>query len=588
MSSTQALFQRRLSARRCGPSRQHIHQPVPGSLPSQKTVILRDDDSSSQHAVALLSGGGSGHEPSFAGFVGRGFLSAAVAGSVFASPSAEQVFRALKVLGAKHPDRGILVVIMNYTGDVLHFGMAVEKARAEGIKVEQLVVGDDVGVGRKRGGRIGRRGLAGTVLVQKIAAAAAAQGASLEDVRRIASQVADNTATVGASLAHVHVPGREIVPDELGQDIEIGMGIHNEEGFGRVKTDLSGLVSTMLKQLLDQSDSDRAYINVAPSDEIVIMVNNLGGISVLEQGAITTEVVEQLATTYKLTPTRLLSGTYMTSLNGMGFSITILKVADKSFVSLLDAPADAAGWSPPSGLRTGSVESTRASRAISRTPPRLRLTTPAQHPATSPVVDSQLATSKLTAGLNSLIAAEAQITKYDTLVGDGDCGLCLKTGAEAVLSHIQSSSSSDAIRLVRSIAHVVENSMDGTSGALYAIFMNALASGLQQATASSGKQEVTPKIWAEGLKAALASLAKYTPAQPGDRTVVDALAPFVEILASTLSLQSAVDAARKGCESTKGMEASLGRSVYVSVEGWNSCPDPGAYGLVKFLEGLLQ
>lgn len=171
--------------------------------------------------------------------------------------------------------------------------------------------------------------------------------ASLEDVRRIASQVADNTATVGASLAHVHVPGREIVPDELGQDIEIGMGIHNEEGFGRVKTDLSGLVSTMLKQLLDQSDSDRAYINVATSDEIVVMVNNLGGISVLEQGAITTEVVEQLATTYKLTPTRLLSGTYMTSLNGMGFSITILKVADKSFVSLLDAPADAAGWSPP-------------------------------------------------------------------------------------------------------------------------------------------------------------------------------------------------------------------------------------------------
>ncbi|POR31874.1 Uncharacterized protein TPAR_07912, partial [Tolypocladium paradoxum] len=280
-------------------------------------------------------------------FVGAGFLSAAVAGSVFASPSAEQVFRAIRRVGAAQPQRGVLVVIMNYTGDVMHFGMAVEKARAEGIRTELLVVGDDVGVGRKRGGRIGRRGLAGTVLVQKIAAAAAARGSSLEDVHNIASLAAENTATVGASLAHVHVPGRELVPDELGDDIEIGMGIHNEEGFGRVKTDLPGLVKTMLAQLLDQSDKDRAYIDVQPSEQVVVMVNNLGAISALELGAITAEVVDQLAGTYKLTPTRLLSGTYMTSLNGLGFSITLLRVVDKSFVSLIDAPADAAGWSPP-------------------------------------------------------------------------------------------------------------------------------------------------------------------------------------------------------------------------------------------------
>jgi dihydroxyacetone kinase len=141
---------------------------------AQKTVSLRD--AASQPTVALISGGGSGHEPSFAGFVGNGFLTAAVAGSVFASPSAEQVFRAIRRVGSAQPERGILVIIMNYTGDMLHFGMAVEKARAQGIKTELLVVGDDVGVGRARGGRIGRRGLAGTVLVQKIAAASAASG----------------------------------------------------------------------------------------------------------------------------------------------------------------------------------------------------------------------------------------------------------------------------------------------------------------------------------------------------------------------------------------------------------------------------
>lgn len=171
--------------------------------------------------------------------------------------------------------------------------------------------------------------------------------ATVEDVYKIANLAATNTATVGASLSHVHVPGRELVPDELGDEIEIGMGIHNEEGFSRVKTDLPGLVSTMLNQLLDQSDSDRGYINVSAKDPIILLVNNLGGLSPLELGAITSEVVEQLDGTYTLRPVRLLSGTYMTSLNGLGFSITILKVADSSFVSLIDEPADAAGWSPP-------------------------------------------------------------------------------------------------------------------------------------------------------------------------------------------------------------------------------------------------
>lgn len=204
-------------------------------------------------------------------------------------------------------------------------------------------------------------------------------------------------------------------------------------------------------------------------------------------------------------------------------------------------------------------------------------------------MDGQVAIKKLTAALNSLIAAEPQVTKFDTIVGDGDCGLCLKMGAEAVLKYISASppAATDAVRLVRDIAQVVENSMDGTSGALYAIFLNSLAAGLSAVPASS-PQLATPEFWAAGLKAALASLGKYTPAQPGDRTVVDALVPFVGTLDETKDLKKAVEAATKGCDSTKGMEASLGRSTYVSSEGWNACPDPGAYGLVKLLEGLLE
>ena len=170
----------------------------------------------------------------------------------------------------------------------------------------------------------------------------------LTEVYKTAAAVADNVATVGASLAHVHVPGRAAAADELdtNDEIEIGMGIHNEEGFGRVKTDLPGLVKTMLAQLLDQADKDRAFINVQKGEDVVLLVNNLGGLSVLELGAAANEVVSQLSATYGIAPKRVLAGTYMSSLNGLGFSVTLLKLADPSWLSLIDAPTEASGWLP--------------------------------------------------------------------------------------------------------------------------------------------------------------------------------------------------------------------------------------------------
>ncbi|KAI7515180.1 hypothetical protein KC316_g21580, partial [Hortaea werneckii] len=170
---------------------------------------------------------------------------------------------------------------MNYTGDVLNFGMGVEKARAAGMEVEMIVMGDDAGVGRAKGGKVGRRGIAGTVLVTKIAGAMAANGASLQDTHKVAKLAADNTVSIGSSLAHVHVPGRAKTgtPDDLRMDeVEIGMGIHNEPGSEKTTAELPGLVGTMLKYMLDQSDKDRAFINITPSDETVLLVNNLGGV----------------------------------------------------------------------------------------------------------------------------------------------------------------------------------------------------------------------------------------------------------------------------------------------------------------------
>jgi len=192
--------------------------------------------------------------------------------------------------------------------------------------------------------------------------------------------------------------------------------------------------------------------------------------------------------------------------------------------------------------------------------------------------------SALSAGLERVIAAEPDVTKYDTVVGDGDCGIGLKRGAEAVLKFLsQTKLSGDAVVDVSRIVQVVETTMDGTSGALYAIFLNSLVNALRQ-QASAG--EATPKVWAVALKQASDALSKYTPAQLGDRTMVDALHPFIETLSRTGDVTEAAEASRHGAEGTKGMKASLGRTVYVGGHGYEQVPDPGAWGLSEFFLGL--
>lgn len=190
---------------------------------------------------------------------------------------------------------------MNYTGDVLHFGLASEKAKASGVEVEMVVVGDDVGVGKEKNGKVGRRGIAGTVLVHKIAGALAAAKGSLKETADVAALIARNLVSVGSSLGHVHVPGHSVATGEgeaalKPDEIEVGMGIHNEQGYKRMKVpELSELIALLLKQLLDKEDKDRGYLGDAETNEgWVLMINNLGGVSPLEMGGITAEVVKQL------------------------------------------------------------------------------------------------------------------------------------------------------------------------------------------------------------------------------------------------------------------------------------------------------
>jgi dihydroxyacetone kinase len=397
------------------------------ALDVENKIVYRRPGKASQ--VSIVSGGGSGHEPSFGAFVGDGLLAASVAGTIFASPSAEQIRKA--VMGRVDTDKGVLVTVMNYTGDVLNFGMAVEKAKAAGVKAAMVVVGDDVSVGRAKAGKVGRRGIAGTVLVHKISGALAAAGASLEDVHKVAQLTADNLVSIGASLDHVHVPGRA-PPDPNSKEllapgeIEVGMGIHNEGGSGKATVELPELVKRMLAQLLDQRDKDRAFLNVN-SNEVVLLVNNLGGVSVLEIGGITAEVVKQLRSSYSIKPVRILSGTYMTSLNGLGFSITLLNVVNTnlggpSMLQLLDAPCEATGWAAPVKKETWEEKSTET---------REEVIAGAEETKSSGLkIDPDASKAALVAGLEQLIAAEPYVTKCDTIVGDGDCGIGLKRGAE--------------------------------------------------------------------------------------------------------------------------------------------------------------
>ena len=462
-----------------------------------------------------------------------------------------------------------MVITMNYTGDVLNFGMAAEKAKAGGVATEFHAIGDDVGVGREKSGKVGRRGIGGGIMVLKIIGALAEQGGSLGEVYKLAQLVCDNLVSVGSSMEHVHVPGRGPMESLMPVgDIEVGMGIHNEPGSQTVQADLPELIKIMLAQLLDEKDKDRHYIDVKSGEKIVLFVNNLGGVSMLEIGGIVAELVKQLKSSYDLVPIRVIAGTFLTSLNGLGFSASILKLADtglgsgKTMLELLDFPAEAYGWAAPIPTSTWEAENSgtfdKSATAATTAATKSNLT-----------LDPAQAQKALEGGLKSVIACEAEVTRYDTIVGDGDCGIGLKRGAEAVQKELSKGDlPTDAVAFVNRLVPVIEENMDGTSGAIYAIFLNSLAAGLRQQDTGSSKA-MDAKTWGAALEAALQDLKKYTPAAPGDRTLMDALFPFVEGLKGDGDVKKAAEAAKEGAEKTKGMKASLGRAVYVgSEEEW--------------------
>ncbi|EEQ60221.1 dihydroxyacetone kinase, DhaK subunit [Clostridiales bacterium 1_7_47FAA] len=278
--------------------------------------------------VALISGGGSGHEPAHGGFVGTGMLDAAVAGAVFTSPTPDQIYEGIKAVAT---DAGVLMVVKNYTGDVMNFEMAAEMAEMEGIMVKHVVTNDDVAV-KDSLYTVGRRGVAGTIFVHKIAGALAEEGGTLDEVQAVAQKVIDNVRTMGAATQACTVPAAGKPGFELSDDeMEVGIGIHGEPGTHRESMKTADEITDMLlEQILGDIDYN--------GSEVAVMINGAGATPLMELFIINNHVSDVLAEK-GIKVYKTMVGEYMTSIEMQGFSISLLRL-DEELKRLLDAPAD--------------------------------------------------------------------------------------------------------------------------------------------------------------------------------------------------------------------------------------------------------
>lgn len=504
--------------------------------PHIKVVVRTDWDKSK---VALVSGGGSGHEPSHAGFVGQGMLTAAVCGDVFASPSVDAVLAGILAVTGK---AGCLLIVKNYTGDRLNFGLAAERARALGLQVSMVVVDDDIALPDLPQAR----GVAGTLFVHKIAGALADQGAGLSAVTQAAKGVIGRVVSIGMSLDTCTIPGS---PKEARIDAgkaELGLGIHGEAGIEQVE--FSGARDAMAMVI------DRLAPNIGSGPHVALL-NNLGGATPLEMSVLAEELArssigEQI--TWMIGPAPL-----MTSLDMQGFSVSLLPIGSADQASLL-APVAPRAWP---GCLPVSVES------VLPLPDGL-----------APIQPTPTANAETSAFLERcctiLIEAEAELNALDAKSGDGDTGSTLATASRALTGSLNRLPLADPTQLYRAIGQELSQTMGGSSGVLLAIFF-----------AAAGDASANGANIVGALSAGLDRIRQVGGAGPGDRTMIDALHPALEALPDGLA--AAASAARKGANATAKMtKAKAGRATYISEEKLAGYNDPGAEAVAMLLEQI--
>lgn len=502
-------------------------------------VVLRSDWDRSK--VALVSGGGSGHEPAHIGFVGKGMLTAAVCGDVFASPSVDAILAG--ILAVTGP-AGCLLIVKNYTGDRLNFGLAAERARAYGLNVSMVIVDDDIALPDLPQAR----GVAGTLFVHKIAGALAESGADLDTIAHAARKVISGTSTIGMSLDTCTVPGspkEHRIPEG---HAELGLGIHGEAGVEQiVYSDARGAVAAMVERL-------QAAMEDKPH---VALVNNLGGTSILEMSVLMHELAQSDIAdriVHLVGPAPM-----MTSLDMRGFSVSVYP-ADKAELELLSRPVALPAWPGVTAVRPVNV-----------------LALPDGLTPISPLPSRHDATRQfLLACCNLLIDAEKDLNALDAKSGDGDTGSTLAGAARALIQALDRLPLSDHTQLFRAIGQELSQTMGGSSGVLLAIFFAAAGDG-----ASSGLSI------REALKAGLARMQEIGGAQIGDRTMVDALSPALDALDA--SIGAAAKAARDGANLTATLvRARAGRAAYINAKQLEGHIDPGAEAVARLFEHLAR
>lgn len=500
-------------------------------------VVLRADWDKTR--VALVSGGGSGHEPAHAGFVGPGMLTAAVCGDVFASPSVDAVLAG--ILAVTGP-AGCLLIVKNYTGDRLNFGLAAERARAFGLKVSMVIVDDDIALPNLPQSR----GLAGTLFVHKVAGHLAEHGHDLTAVTEAAERVIAATKSIGMSLDTCTVPGSHKENRIAAGMAELGLGIHGEPGVEQI--DFNGAAQAMAAMI------DKLSI-AAGSGQYVALLNNLGGASVLEMSVLAYELLRSpLAAQIKyiIGPAAM-----MTSLDMRGVSISLCPLTPEDEAALT-CHVPLAAW--PGCHPTAAVKTRALPDGLTPIRP-----IPSQH---KPTKDFLIKCCQI------MISLESDLNALDAKSGDGDTGSTLSGAAHALIDTVDQLPLSDHTQLYRAIGLELSQTMGGSSGVLLAIFFAAAGDA-----ASSG---LTMR---DALRAGLERMQQIGGAKLGDRTMIDALQPALDALDD--GLPAAAKAARTGANHTATMlTAQAGRAAYVNAGNLSGHIDPGAEAVARLFEAL--
>ena len=546
-----------------------------------------------RNKVTLISGGGSGHEPAHAGFVGTGMLDAAVCGDIFASPSQIQVYNALKLTASK---KGTLMIVKNYSGDCMNFNNAGALAKDDGIEVDAVYVNDDIAV-KDSLYTVGRRGVAGTVFVHKIAGAAAEQGKSLPEVKAVAEKVIANIRSFGFALTSCTVPAAGSPTFEIGEDeMEFGVGIHGEPGRKREK-----LISAdeLAARIVPDIAED---LKLVKGEEIALLINGFGGTPLQElylfNNSVTNELEKAGIKIYKT-----LVGNYMTSIDMAGASVTFLRLDDE-LKGYLDYPVStpAITWGGSSKEDIAAREAIAAlAKALNVTPAAFSKKEAVAEEAAA-VEEDEGKTYKFagkavigekinTPGMGKLIGLMADIIIENEVpfckadrCGDGDFGMSIAKGFKQLKADWDTRKKGDIGEFLVSCSEIIMEYCGGASGPIWGSAFRYAGKAVQ------GKKEIELKDLAAIFQAAVEGVQETgrksfgKGAVVGDKTLIDALVPAADALSEAAgkgmkmkdAMKASAKAAVAGAEATKYIQAKMGRAGVTDSEGY---PDAGAYGL---------